>query len=234
MEIVQSYAWLVATMCGHSIAAIMVGIMFILECIHGIRFVMKSKKKSNQKTTVTSTKPMWCITILSIICFWITGLLNAFAAHTYLFPSHLFADHVGCNVYRGSSYTYIIAKTLMYLLFILRLYNVYKDTAFEYSSHVLMIMASVSIALSATCLILTNFWVKFELFDISHVSKSYKTCLMSGPFWLSAFVAFNDLLNEIVLIYLFVKPLIWLQKQQNQQSGKFRQLSLKYYILALN
>eukprot|EP00483_Globobulimina_turgida_P013321 UN13345 len=63
--------------------------------------------------------------------------------------------------------------------------------------------------------------------------------MMTGPFWLSGCLALNDILNQTVLIYLFVKPLIILAKQQSTQPNisegdEFRNLCLKYYILGLN
>eukprot|EP01084_Bolivina_argentea_P105232 188391_1 len=96
----------------------------------------------------------------------------------------------------------------------------------------------MSVTASLICLISMYLFGKAGFVDI--VNTDYKNCVVILPLLLTAYAALVDIINQLVLIYLFIKPLIHLQNRANAQDGtrqnaraSLRKLSYKYYILGL-
>ncbi len=97
-------------------------------------------------------------------------------------------------------------------------------------------MVSVSILLNLTILVCMYPLGDRVVLDV--VNTSFKNCTLVFPLWLTGCAALNDLLHQSFLIYLFVKPLILIQKRRQHNSrqnaqANFRKLCLKYYVLGL-
>eukprot|EP01084_Bolivina_argentea_P079682 144485_1 len=238
MGISDSYEGLLSAICLYSVAAVIIALLFTAECISGIRFKMRRKKhgtspRHQKKRRITSTQSMWFLSEFSIFGFGITCLFGV--ATRVIALGKWSSSSCEITAILGSC-MYIVSKTLMYCLFIYRLYHVYHDSHFSYSFRFLSTLASISVLLSLICITLMNFFGKNEYIYIQNGDTSIKNCTMSFPLWLTGYAAFNDLLNQGVLLYLFIKPLILLQKEMNKKHKsrkEFRQLCLKYYILGL-
>eukprot|EP01084_Bolivina_argentea_P105231 188390_1 len=96
----------------------------------------------------------------------------------------------------------------------------------------------MSVTASLICLISMYLFGKAGFVDI--VNTDYKNCVITFPFLVTAYAAIVDVINQLVLIYLFIKPLIHLQNRAKAQPdlrqnarASLRKLSLKYYILGL-
>eukprot|EP00483_Globobulimina_turgida_P006248 UN06258 len=227
-----SYSWLIAAISLFSTAAAVIGVLFIIEFCHGIYFQISPANNSKRKIK-TSTKSMWLITVCAMFGFLITCLFGTGTRIVSLTKS----SRALCGyIAVPGSFLYIISKQLMYLLFILRLYTVYKDSQYEYKLAHINIMVSVSILLNLIILICMYCFGVTVVLDV--VNTSYKNCTMVFPLWLSGSAALSDLLHQSFLIYLFVKPLILIQKRKQHNSrhnaqANLRRLCLKYYILGL-
>eukprot|EP01084_Bolivina_argentea_P105235 188394_1 len=165
-----SYEGLIGAVCVYSIGAITTALLFGLEFCHGIRFQIQTNKSKTTKK-VTSTKPMWFVTIFSILGFCITCLFGLLTRIITLTRSSLsFCSYTAT----AGSFLYIISKQLMYILFILRLYMVYKDSQHQYKLKTVIIMASISVTATLIGLILMILFGKAGFVDIANTD--YKNC----------------------------------------------------------
>eukprot|EP01084_Bolivina_argentea_P140944 247703_1 len=237
-----SYFWLIVAIGTYGFGAFVTGILFLIELYHGIRIRFRLKSKINKykpqlkRKRRTSTTSMWIVTLLSIFGFCATcgvAVTSKLTAISHILP-HIICHHMT----KSASFIYMVSKCLMYLLFVLRIYTVYKDTQYEYKSRFVITIASISTLLTSLCLIFMQFFGDNGFVNV--INTTYKNCIISFPLWLTAFAAFNDIMNQSFLIYLFIKPLIALQKNARNQDSlransrqSFRKLSLKYYILGL-
>eukprot|EP01084_Bolivina_argentea_P105234 188393_1 len=165
-----SYEMLIGAVCVYSIGTITTAVLCGVEFCHGIHF-RRERKRSKTTKKVTSTKSMWFVTILSIMGFCIsclcglstriitlTGKLSGFCFYTATTGASL----------------YVISKQLMYILFILRLYMVYKDSQHQYKLKTVIIMASISVTATLIGLILMILFGKAGFVDIANTD--YKNC----------------------------------------------------------
>merc|ERR1712154_518781 len=100
---------------------------------------------------------------------------------------------------------------------------------YEYSYRFLSILAALSISSILPVFILVVFFaeIRFE----------GNCCTFSFPLWLTGYTAFVDISQQIILIYLFVIPLVLIERrmsdEQSSNNTDFRKFALKYYILGL-
>eukprot|EP01084_Bolivina_argentea_P162528 282831_1 len=125
---------------------------------------------------------------------------------------------------------YIIAKMLMYSVFIYRIYVVYSDSVFGYNTR-LLIAFNVIVCIYSTIITFVNAFTM----DISiyYNANHKRVCRAAGTKLVGFLGIFCDTVVSCLCCYLFIKPLLILNKRKHhQRTCSIQQLIVKYFILS--
>eukprot|EP01084_Bolivina_argentea_P095599 171848_1 len=154
----------------------------------------------------------YCLYILTGTC----GVLTVLGVHP-------------CGVYAmiGPS-LYITAKMFMYLIFVYRLHAVYTQSAFEYSTRVLWVLFVVIILITILNIVLNLFTLHLH---VTYDENGNKTCFVTAAIYIYGITIIFDLIISTLCCYLFIKPLLHLNKNNKAGSQHLRMVLIKMLVL---
>eukprot|EP01084_Bolivina_argentea_P300723 518622_1 len=138
----------------------------------------------------------------------------------------------GCEITgRAGPSCYFIAKMFMYLVFIYRIYFVYSNSYFHYNTKVLIILSIIVILCTTFEIIMTGVTTNGKIM----VVNNYSSCIALIPYGLAIFAALFDLTISGICLFLFIRPLLLVSKQQNDKETKIelKGVVLKYTTLSI-
>ena len=151
-RILYSY-WL--TTCIFHVASI---ILFILLLFHSYNIISDLCTKKRQSINHCEKKPSIdfnykMLIILSFICLLFFEITVAFGA---LFSWTIISNPTNCSIVsKLGTICYITGKYSMYLIFIYRLYIVYKSTTYSYNTKFLLFVALINFIF---CILINKFF----------------------------------------------------------------------------
>eukprot|EP00483_Globobulimina_turgida_P004029 UN04037 len=123
---------------------------------------------------------------------------------------------------------FIMSKMFMYLIFIYRLHIVYTDSIFAYSTRRLFVFAVVVIIMSLFNLLLNHFTLVLNVV----YENGNKTCFVAPQQYVLGFTIIFDLSVSVLCFYLFIKPLMILNRgNMDNNVGRIRKVLIKMLSL---
>ena len=174
----------VIAVCGESVSIL----LLLTHLFQFIKYEILTQSKSNQNSKPTVYKAISILTIMSVIffTFCMTTLIAKYTCNQLLDKS--------------VSGSYQLAKCCMYLVFILRLYYVFKDSNYAYNIKFLYIW---SLSIIVVYLLLTIYGISSTTLYKSHTFcyKEWQPLYLLGSLLV-------DVINSIATCLAFVIPLI--------------------------
>eukprot|EP01083_Nonionella_stella_P082588 227965_1 len=172
--------------------------------VHSDILTVERASISHRKYIPTINIPYKIIAVCvlaSAYCFISNMVMSTLSAHSFMFSACRFVAIWG-------TWHYNYAKMFMYLVFLIRLYVVYNETAHRYNENVLFGMCVFVVCLSTTINVLLTFDIKPS---VSHTSGQIipdaVSCSADLSFYLIPLIALYDLGISIVTAVLFIVPL---------------------------
>eukprot|EP01083_Nonionella_stella_P294944 1002429_1 len=199
---------------------------------------MPSKSVSNPSTSSVSpntpvpsktpqiapTKLLFILTIVPYIFYIINGISGVYAM--FGFKSCTVGLHAG-------PIAYVLGKCFMYIVYISRLHIVYSDSTFAYNPKILVALFVCVIMNAIFQITFFEFFVAFYI-KIYNYPNGERLCRVTLPKTNLITTAMLDLLIASLCTYLFIRPLLILDREQNQTkcNDSFSRIVLKYSLLA--
>ena len=188
----------------------------------------KNEISSNSLTTTSSTKtkksaihkPISILTII-MICTMSTGpIWGVFSQiHNLVSPNiiHFACSSTGLKIYGNM---YFIAKGCMYLIFIMRLHQIYGSSAFGYKPLILKIMGSTIFCTTLFLCILNIAVVKPAYYTVELFGVTYHNCNSVYPDYFAMLYGPHEVIVTIITLIMFIRPLRKLLKTVREHGGK--------------
>ena len=186
--------------------------------------IFKQSKSSHDAKENSKNQLILPILMLLIILFYIILSINNLIASTQevlaLKPDCLFA-------YKFASFWSVLTKSSLYLLFTYRLYVSFKYSIYAYNKKLLLFICSIIMIQWGLFTMASFVYVDTEevtLVDYFNENtsneKEYYWCVLVVPYYIILPWVGTDLMFNILLSILFIKPIIALHKSINQRKLK--------------
>eukprot|EP01084_Bolivina_argentea_P064553 117698_1 len=169
-------------------------------------YIKRDKRVRNKGK---SLKTFFTFLIICCICFALTSLLallNSIFLEANIYDYDKNSTHYNL-IQIPLQIVWVIARTLMYIFYIIRLHFVYKDSMYQYSDTFISCLLII-ISICGIFQVLTKIFGHLEIVNV-----------FQGHY-ISIIMLFKDIITSIFLIYLFVNVLLKLVTVQSKNSVK--------------
>eukprot|EP01084_Bolivina_argentea_P154418 269183_1 len=187
--------------------------------------ISETKQHNDNKTdnnTADGSKLLLLFTILTYLLYFILGIQSV-VEDIYVDTNCQLAVVIGSIFYGGG-------KASMYLVFIYRIYFVYRDSAFCYNTTVLTAMSIFVVVEYIVASVLSYLNTNAEQIE---TENGVLYCVGHIPLIVIGLVVLFDLFISSLCLWLFIRPLLFLRICNDGNIGDLYALVMKYVILSV-